>query len=256
MYNLNGLSFVVVTDQIDKLVASARWIPKQNPELSLYPRAILQDKLHGFFNGSEIPLAGLFDKYQFCLSEVAYFETIFNICSGLVLVFMFIFADLWRIVFSATITRSFPGDPHNRLIPLGAFYLACFQAVILTWLGVESGFSVVASAGDFSNVLYNSLANFIILSLDDQAMPFLRFIFEENGNLNHEGFLERPVLDSLTHGTQYFKPGYGVNWIKTIRTAPFVSRVIAVCAIPVVLTIVVAPLGVVIHFAVVSYARC
>ena len=170
---------------------------------------------------------------------------------------MFIFADLWRVVFDTTITRSFPGDPYFHVVTLGAFWLVLMNSAILTWLGIESGFSVVSSAGEFKDVLFNSLANFIILELDDQALPLVRFIVEEVGHLDHEGWLKRDQLDKLTHGSQYYKPGYGTHWGHTIRHAPSrLLRAVAVIMVPIALGIVVVPVGVVLDDVFQSYVKC
>lgn len=260
MYNLTGLSSYLVTDKIAVMLERGDWATtntmlfaaKADP--STFP-----NKIHGYFNTSEIVLAnsGVMTQHGFCLTETGYMETIFNIASGLFLVYMFIFADLWRVIFATTITRNYSEDPHFKLMLAGVVWLIVLNSVILAWLGVESGFSVVTSAGEFSSVIFNSLANFLILSLDDEVLPLLRFILEENGKMDEEGWMGRKQLDLLTHGAQYYKPGYGQHWIKTLTSAPSpLLRLVALINIPIALGIVIAPLGFVIYTAVNTYVVC
>lgn len=258
MYNLTGLSSYVVTDKIAIMLERGDWRSTDPVLLAAQQNAsAFPDVVHGYFNSSEIRLPGAMREFGFCLSSTGYMEVVFNIAVGLFLVYMFIFADLWRVVFAMTVTRSLPGDPNLKLVLLGVVWLIVLNSLILAWLGAESGLSVVASGGEFSTVLFNSLTNFIILSLDDGVLPLLRFVLEENGHMDLDGFMGRKQLDLLTHGAQYYKPGYGAQWANTIRHAPQpVIRAIAIINIPIVLSIVLVPLGISVASAVNSYEIC
>ena len=199
---------------------------------------------------------GFMRTFGFCLTPPGFLYTIFNVTSGLFLVYLFIFADVWRVIFGTTITRNFPNDPNYKLMLIGSFLLVCMNAAILTWLGVTSGFGVLASSGDFFNCLFSSLTVFIILALDETVLPFVRFCVEEAGWMNREGVMLPERLNLLYHGSQYYKPGYGQHWKHVILNGPVGSKLVAILNIFVMLAIIVAPLGVSIHAAVVSFKAC
>lgn len=211
--------------------------------------------VHQFVDASEIRLFGRMPS-DFCLSAQGYQSTIFNLVCGVLLVYLFIFADMWKVIWNTTITRQFPSDPNYLLMMVGTVLLICENAAILTWLGVESGLSVIANSGEFFTVLLDSLVIFIILSLDDYVLPLVRFIVEEAGWMNPSGDMMEERLTLLTHGSQYYKPGYGHHWAHALCHDNCLKRTVAFFNIWITLAIVVAPLVNTIYVAINSFAPC
>lgn len=258
LYNYNALSGYILTDTINDYVERQYWVSNNASlqALTLTNPAELHYRLREIFGGSERPVIGSLEDFGFCMSNDGYLYGIFNIVVGLFFIYLFIFADLWRVIFSTIITRSFPSDPHFKLVLFGAFWLVCLNAAILTWLGVESGFSVIASHGDFYSVLFNSLNIFIILKLDETVLPLIRFFVEDYGHLDQHGNMSDERLKVLTHGVQYHKPGYGQRWVKNMTTGHPLLRVVAVLNVFVTSAIIAAPLGVTINYAIITFKAC
>jgi hypothetical protein len=255
LYNYNSLSGVILTESINDYVERAYWIPNNLSISGATPGNEL-GLVRAQFGGSEVQMIGVMTKYGYCLSPIGYYAQVINIVIGMGFVYLFIFADVWKVIFNTTITKNFPDEPNFKLCLFGAFWLVCLNAAILTWLGVESGFSVVASSGDFYNVLFNSLSIFIILSLDETILPLVRFFLEDWGHLNAQGELSEARLDQITHGGQYHKPGYGIHWGRNLTQGAFSLRLVAFLSLVIAMTIVVAPLGVSIDYATKSLVKC
>jgi hypothetical protein len=251
LYNYNALSGVILSETVNDYVDRRSWIPL-NTTLQQANPVIQHQEVRILLKGSEVPVVGSMAKYGFCFSEAGYSAAVFNVVIGI----FFIFADVWKVVFNTIITRNFPSDPNFKLALGGAFWLVCLNAAILTWLGVESGFSVVASHGDFFAVLFNVLNIFIILAIDETMLPLVRYLVEDWGHLDAQGELSDERLDLLTHGTEYHKPGYGHHWVASLHEGAFGLRLVAGLNILVVLAIIVAPLAVTINYAAITFVKC
>ena len=255
LYNYNHSAGVILTDSINDYVERGYWVPS-NISLQEANPAILYQSIRVLIGSSETDVIGCLDKYGFCLSDAGFQDAVFNVTIGLFFIYLFIFSDVWKVMFGTVVTRSFPSDPHFSLMLFGAFWLILLNATILTWLGVQSGFSVIASSGDFYAVLFNSLNIFIILKIDETVLPLIRFFVEDFGHLNAQGDMSDERLALLVHGTQYHKPGYGQHWIKNITTGPIALRIVAVLNAFVALGIVGVPLAITIYYTTVTFKRC
>jgi len=255
LYNYNALSGVILTETVNDYIERRYWFTN-NATLQQANPAVLHREVRLLLGGSEIPVVGSMQKFGFCLTPEGYSAAIFDTVVGLFFIYLFIFADVWKVVFNTIITRNFPEDPNFKLSLSGSFWLVCLNAAILTWLGVESGFAVIASHGDFYSVLFNALNIFIILAIDDTVLPLLRFLVEDWGHLDAQGEMSDERLKLITHGTQYHKPGYGQHWVANLHEGVLGLRVVAVLNILVVLAIIIAPLAVTISKAASTFVKC
>ena len=255
LYNYNALSGVILTDSINDYVEREYWL-SYNQTFNQLDAAEKHLAIRDLIGKSEVNVMSSMKDNGFCLSYDGFLVALFNLVVGLFFIYLFIFADIWKVIFATVITRNFPSDPNFKLSLGGAFWLVCLNAAILTWLGVESGFSVVASHGDFYTVLFNSLSIFIILSLDETVLPLVRFFIEDFGHVDIHGELDDERLALITHGGQYHKPGYGQHWIRNLTQGHIALRAVAFMNLLVAGTIVIAPLAVTINYASNTLVRC
>jgi len=255
LYNYNALAGVMVSTTIEIYLQLDTWVAS-NPLILHATTGNVSDAIRVVIGGSEVSALTVMLDYGFCMTPEGFLYLLFNLCCGFFFIYLFIFADVWRVIFATTITRSFPGEPNYYLCLFGVFWLVILNALVLTWLGVESGFSVIASGGEFDSVLFNSLSIFIILGVDETLLPTIRFLIEDIGHLDKGGNLSEDRLSLITHGCQYYKPGYGQHWVRTMTRGLLITRLIAFINFAIAATIVVAPLAVSISFAANSVVRC
>lgn len=210
------------------------------------------------FSSRDAPLLG------FCVTATGQSFVGTNIVIGIGFVYLFIFQDLWRVIFSTTVTRSFPpgtvgikeNEPNWQIMIFGVLLLVIVNAAIQAWLGVEAGFSVIASGGSFRDILFNSLSIFIILKLDDVSLPLVRYLIEDWGSVDQYGNLDKERLDLLTHGSQYYKPGYGIHWGSHLMSGSILLRIISFCCLLLAFAFLAIPFGFTLDDAIVSFKLC
>lgn len=252
LFNVTGRAGRVSFSDVSNYLERDDW-----QSLLAFDDANVTKVVHEHLGASEVNVRISMSSFGFCLTYSGYLDTIFNVTCGIVLIYLFIFADMWRVIWNTTITRQFPGDPNYQLMMFGTVWLVTVNATILTWLGVESGLSVLANSGEFITVLLDSLIIFIILALDDAVLPLIRFLIEEAGHMDEEGEMDLDQLDVLTHGSQYYKPGYGHHWGYALSSHnPMGKRIASAFFILLTLGIVIAPLSATIVFAVQTFVQC
>lgn len=237
LYNLNRSSAMLDTNVLVKWLERDLW---SNPNIAMHPSSTLTQRVRGALNGSEVSVFDL-RAYDFCLTPRGQYEVVFNIVIGLLMIYMFLFFDLWFVVFDMPLTKNKPYERHGVVMLLGVFWLVLMNSAVVTWLGVVSGFAVLANSGDFYSVLFQSLQLFIVLVIDDTVLPAVRFLVEEMGRLDEYGELKTEELHSLTHGSQYYKPGYGHSFVRLWRHGTGLNKFLAVVSFAVMVTIIVAP---------------
>lgn len=254
LYNLNRASSIVDVNVVVKWLERGEWGSK-NSIVNISDVRFLPDQVRTVVGGSEM---NIFDmkNYGFCLTRVGGVDNFFNIGVGLIMIYLFLFFDLWFVVFDMPLTRNFIWEKHGAVMLLGTVWLVFLNSAVITWLGVISGFSVIANAGDFYSVLFTSLQLFIILVIDDTVLPAIRFLIEENNRLDQYGNLLDEHLINLTHGTAYYKPGYFHHVFRNLTGSSTINRVIAVVAIVLTLTIIVAPAVVTIVYTANTFSQC
>jgi hypothetical protein len=254
LYNLNRASSYQDVNVIVKWLERGVWSCR-NPAIDVTDHMNLPAKVRDLVGGSEM---NIFDMklYGFCLSKRGQIDIFFNIGIGLIMIYLFLFFDLWFVIFDMPLTRNWVSEPHGVIMILGVLWLVVMNAAIITWLGVVSGFSVIANAADFYLVLFTSLQLFIIVVIDDTVLPAVRFLIEEFGRLDPLGNLQDEYLQLVTHGSQYYKPGYGHSIVKNLTGPVMVNRVIAFIALILMSTIIVAPAVVTIVFAALTFEAC
>ena len=220
------------------------------------PSDALYSTIVATFNGSTINFMNLYDK-GYCLTNAGTYEAAFNVVAGLWLVYLFIFHDIFDIVFYMPLTRSFPGkEAKAPLMLLGTMLLVMTSAAIYVWLGVIAGQTVNANVGSFVDVLQSALSVFIVLQIDDQVLPFIRWFIEERGQLDEWGDLKIEQLRLLYHGAQYHRPGYGHNWITKMRNPNLVLRLLPIPLLLFSMSLVAVPLSVSIAQAAQALKHC
>jgi hypothetical protein len=255
LYNLNRGSTTVDANTAVKWLERGEWGSK-NPAINVADTRNLPSQVRLLVDGSEFDI---FDtkSYGFCLNPSGQLDTFFNIFVGLIMIYLFLFFDLWFVVFDMPLTRNWAYEPHGVVMLIGVIWLVLMNSAIITWLGVISGFSVIANSGDFYSVLFTSLQLFIILVVDDTVLPAIRFLVEENGRLDQYGNLQPKFLKLVTHGSQYYKPGYGHRMFKVMLEDPNkAQRVLAFVAFFALLTIIIAPAVATIVKAAMTFESC
>jgi hypothetical protein len=160
------------------------------------------------------------------------------------------------------LARSFPDrEGFKGLMMLFCnLVMVAANSAILAWLGVIAGQLVNSNCGSFAQVLNASLSVFIILQIDDEVLPFVRFWAEERGYLSRTGDLHSEQLNRLTFGNQYYKPGYAHYALNNAmlggKERNIILRILAVILSCVTIAIVVIPAAVTIAEASASFARC
>ena len=255
LYNLNRASTIIDSNTIVKWLERGDW-GTESPLIVVNDTRNLPDQVRLVVGGSEMDLLDMQSK-GFCLTRKGGVDLFFNIGNGLIIVYLFLFFDMWFVIFDMPLTRNWIHEKHGAVMLLGEVWLVLMNAAVITWLGVISGFSVLANSADFYSVLFTSLQLFIILVIDDAVLPAIRFFVEENGRLDTFGNLRDNFLMQLTHGSQYYKPGYGHSIARNLRTDPSaVHRAIALLSIFLLSTIISAPLIVTIAYAATTFRQC
>ena len=160
------------------------------------------------------------------------------------------------MVMDMPLARNFTGEPHAAIMYAGIFWVVSLNSAILTWLGVVAGQIIISNCGSFFDVLNTSLSVFIVLQIDDQVLPFTRWMVEVRGETDHKGVLPDNVLRRLTHGNQYYKPGYGHDWSKKLRDKRFVVRLLPIPLFIIVTAIIAVPAAATIAQAVLYLQIC
>lgn len=254
LYNLNRASSYLDANVAVKWMERGLW-GTRNPLIDIEDTRNLPDNVRLAVGGSEMDIFD-FKTFGFCLTPRGRVDFFFNIAVGLIMIYLFLFFDMWFVIFDMPLTRNFITERHGAIMLIGVVWLVIMNTAVITWLGVISGFSVLANAGDFYSVLFTSLQLFIILVIDDTVLPAIRFLIEENGRLDPYGNLSDEALKSLTHGTQYYKPGYGHSITRNLRGESKINRFIAVLAIFLMSTIITAPALVTIVRAALTFDSC
>jgi len=190
-------------------------------------------------------------KIEACFTPVGYTNAVYNVAAGLVLMYAFLFFEMWCFIMQTSITRSFPGRERNGLIMiLGEIWLVLLNSAVVVWLGVICGYTVLASCVDFYLIMNTAFQLFIIIAIDDTILPGVRYLVEEHGHIDVvSGELKEDQLKLLTHGKQYYKPGYGHRWAKNFRNPSMFFRVIAYIMFVITVSIVFVPFGIICYNA-------
>jgi len=255
LYNLNRASSTVDVNVVIKWLERGEW-KSTDTRIDVDDTRNLPDQVRLVVGGSEMDIFQM-KNLKFCLTPLGGVDMFFNIGVGLIMIYLFLFFDLWFVIFDMPLTRNWIYEKHGAVMLFGVVWLVIMNSAVITWLGVVSGFSVIANSGDFYSVLFTSLQLFIILVIDDTVLPAIRFLVEENGRLDKYGNLKDEYLLQLTHGSQYYKPGYGHSIVRNLRNDPsLINRLIAIFAIVLMSTIIIAPAVVTIVFASITFAQC
>ena len=255
LYNLNRDAASLQADQF------ASWLERglflsTDANVNVSDTFYLINQVRATFGGTAIQIVNL-PNYPFCLTYKGFIYVLFNVGVGLVMIYLFLFFDLWFVVFDMPLTRNWASERHGFSMLFGVIWLVLINSAVITWLGVVSGYSVIANAGDFYQVLFTSLQLFIVLVIDDTVLPAVRFFIEEAGRLDAFGNLKNEELNFLTHGSQYYKPGYGHNFVRNFNDkAHTATRILAFIAFIVMSTIIFAPAIVTIVNVSNSFKRC
>lgn len=253
LYNLNRGSSLLDTNVLVKWLERGLWA---NSGIAMDPSDTLTQRVRAVLHGSEISVFELKD-YGFCLTPSGQSDVIFNVVVGLVMIYLFLFFDVWFVIFDMPLTRNYLNERHGLVMLLGVFWLVLINSAVITWLGVVSGFAVIANSGDFYSVLFQSLQLFIILVIDDTILPAIRFVTEEAGRLDEYGNLQEKELHALTHGSQYYKPGYGHSFVRLWRNGDGkLRKCLAMLSFLVMITIIVAPAVTTVVYAVNALKFC
>jgi len=256
LYNLNRAASSLDTNVIVKWLERGDWA-FVGTSINVTDVRNLPGQVRTVVDGSEISVFDM-TAYGFCLTRYGALNTFFNVSVGLTMIYLFLFFDLWFVIFDMPLTKNRPGEPHGVVMLLGTLWLVLMNSAVITWLGVISGFSVIANSADFYSVLFTSLQLFIILVIDDTVLPAVRFFVEEFGRLDEHGDFKEGVLMKLTHGSQYYKPGYGHSIAKILadkQEGMFVKST-AVFALVTMSTIIIAPAVATIVYAANTFKSC
>ncbi len=182
-----------------------------------------------------------------CFTRTGYFSAVFNVVAGLVLIYAFLFFEMWSFIMDTPITRSFPGRERNGIIMvIGELWLVILNSAIVVWLGVISGYTVLASCLDFFTIMNTAFSLFIIIAIDDTVVPGIRFLVEEHGHIDiATGELKEYQLRLLTHGKQYYKPGYGQRWTINFRNPNILLRLVSFFMFIITISIVLVPFAII-----------
>jgi len=254
LYNLNRASSFIDTNVIVKWIERGEWGSK-NPAIDVNDLTNLPDQVRNLVGGSEMDIFDM-KTFGFCLTRRGGVDMFFNIGVGLIMIYLFLFFDLWFVIFDMPLTRNWINEPHGAIMLFGVVWLVILNSAVITWLGVVSGFSVIANSGDFYSVLFTSLQLFIIVVIDDTVLPAVRYLVEELGRLDAYGNLETQYLVALTHGSQYYKPGYGHSIVRNLKDPSIINRLIAILAILLMSTIIIAPAVTTIVRAALTFEQC
>lgn len=254
LYNLNRASASVDVNVIVKWIERGEWNNK-NSFIEENNVGTLPDQIRALVGGSEMSIFDM-KTYGFCLTPRGGLDMFFNIGVGLIMIYLFLFFDLWFVIFDMPLTRNWIYEEHGFIMLVGVVWLVLMNSAVITWLGVVSGFSVIANSGDFYSVLFTSLQLFIVLVIDDTVLPAVRFLVEELGRLDAYGNLETEYLLKITHGSQYYKPGYGHSIMRNLKEPSIITKAIAVLAIILTSTIIIAPAVTTIVYAALTFEQC
>jgi hypothetical protein len=254
LYNLNRQSSFVDTNVLVKWLERGTW-KANDARIQLNNTFDLPNQVRTVVEGSTLDIFDL-KAYQFCLTKAGQLDVFFNVGIGLIMIYLFLFFDLWFVVFDMPLVHNDINETHGFVMLMGVLWLVLLNSGVITWLGVISGFSVIANSGDFYSVLFTSLQLFIVLVIDDTVLPAVRFLIEEAGNLDSNGDLLPDQLDKLTHGSQYYKPGYGHRFVKNFLSTSFVMKITSALAFIMMSTIIIAPAVTTIVFAVRTFNSC
>lgn len=253
LYNLWRLARYV------KAGSLTEWIERdviRNDQLQNSTIGSLNADIRELIGSSEVDFINL-PALGFCFSPDGYNEAIFNIGSGMLLIYLFLFFDFWNVIMSTTLTRSFPKEKNGLIMIFGELWLVFVNAAVIIWLGVVAGYSVLAAAGDFYTITQSSLELFIVLLIDETVLPAVRFVIEEKNYINPvSGELSDQRLLDVTHGKQYYKPGYGHRFLENFKSPNPVIKIVAIIAFTVMLFIVIGPFIIVLFDAIASIKLC
>lgn len=240
LYNLGRFARIVYDDSlvywIDKGHIDNYKVPHPRTNVTGIPNIVRET-----LGKSSTPYESLYD-LGYCLTPTGEFEFAFNVGSGLFMIYLLIFQDIFNVIFDMPVTRNFPWErPDGVMMLLGEMWLVALNAAVLCWLGVVAGQYIISNAGSFPDVLNQVLNVFIVVAIDEQVLPLIRAWSEEANHLDMWGNLNSEQLDLLTHGSQYYKPGYGHNWMAKFRSKDLIFKVLPLSLLLIGMTIVIAP---------------
>jgi hypothetical protein len=239
-YNLGKhVGDVNVNDMI-VWIETKRWT---NPTIVPFPNSSheIESTLRQSFQGSKIKYDQLYD-LGWCLTSTGKFEAAFNVATGLVICYLFIFGDLFNVVMYMPLVRSFPQEPKGAFMLFANVWMVVLNGVVLTWLGVIAGEAVNGHASDFTSIINVALSVFIVVAIDNEVLPTIRALAEEFGYMDYRGVMNAEQLDRLTFGNQYYKPGYGHGWTHRFFEAPTPAlRIIPIVLLLITIAIIITP---------------